>query len=111
MLIASSYGKVGAPDELVALAGDQMSRATVVGYGKTTDAQGAPCGNSALDQAADNLRLALRMGYNNLGLLRSDRRLRTLALTGRSQPNLKAWTIKERPPRDRSSPVKRHGAA
>jgi len=61
--------------ELVALAGDEASRAAVIGYGKTA---GSPRGRAVrqlgLDQAAANLRLAIALGYNDLGTLRSDPR-------------------------------------
>ena len=50
----------------------KLSRAAVIGYGKTdcSTPQGDAVRQLGLDQAAANLRLALTMGYSDLGTLR-----------------------------------------
>jgi hypothetical protein len=64
-----------APKELVALAGEEASRATLIGYGKTAmNPHGGAVRQRGLDQAATNLRLAITLGYSELGKLRSDPR-------------------------------------
>jgi tetratricopeptide (TPR) repeat protein len=61
------------PAELVALAGEQASRATLIGYGKTKlSDQGKLVRRLDLNQAAANLRLAIVLGYNDFAKLRSD---------------------------------------
>ena len=76
-----------------------MSRATLIGYGKTAlTAQGETVRQLGLDQAAANLRLAFAHGYNNLGLLRSDRRYALLLSRDDLKPMLKALDDQERSP-------------
>ena len=78
-----------APKELVALAGEEASRATVIGYGKTTvNPQGGAVRQLGLDQAAANLRLAITLGYSDLGTLRSDPRYELLLSRGDIGPLL-----------------------
>ncbi len=58
--------------ELVDLAFRQLERALVIGYGKTPVAdRAAAVRDLDLAQAADNLRLAIAGGFNDLGKLRS----------------------------------------
>ncbi len=84
--------------ELVALAGEELSRATVIGYGKTTvNADGTAVRQLGLDLAAANLRLALTMGYNDLGTIRSDPRFALLLSRDDLQPQLKERETKNRP--------------
>ena len=71
------------PNDLVALAGEEASRAAVIGYGKTAlDAQGETVRQLELDQAAANLRLSFTMGYSELGKLKSDPRFARLLSRG-----------------------------
>ena len=65
--------KPGSARELARLALQQTSRAALIGYGKT------PLGEAAmnvrgrdLDQAAENLRMAISLGFRDLDMLRAD---------------------------------------
>jgi hypothetical protein len=72
-----------APKELVALAGEEANRASLIGYGKTTlTEQGEFVRQRGLDQAAANLRLAIDLGFSDLGMLRSDPRYALLLSRG-----------------------------
>jgi hypothetical protein len=63
------------PGELVELAGEEAKRASVIGYGKTVvNERGGSIRQRDLDQAAANLRLAIALGFRDLGMLRSDPR-------------------------------------
>ena len=85
------------PNELVALAGEEANRAAVIGYGKTAlNTQGQAVRQFGLDQAAANLRLALTMGYSDLGKLQSDPRLVPLLSRDDLQPLFKALETKNR---------------
>jgi tetratricopeptide (TPR) repeat protein len=67
------------PSGLIMLAGEEMSRATVIGYGKTPlTPQGESVRKLELDEAAAHLRLALSLGYRDLAALRADSRLAPL---------------------------------
>ncbi len=60
------------PSELVDLAFRQLERALVIGYGKTSVSDRARAVRELeLDQAADNVRLAIARGFNDLRKLRS----------------------------------------
>jgi eukaryotic-like serine/threonine-protein kinase len=64
-----------ASGERIALVGEELKRASVIGYGKTTvPAEGRLVRELVLDQAAANLRLAIGLGYSDLDMLRSDPR-------------------------------------
>jgi hypothetical protein len=87
-----------APRELVALAGEELNRATVIGYGKTTvNALGDAVRQLGLDQAAANLRLALTMGFSDLAMIRSDPRYASLLSREDLERMIKALETKDRP--------------
>ncbi len=60
------------PIELIDLAFDQLGRALVIGYTKTpVSERGKAVSESDLEQAADNVRLAIARGFNDLRKLRA----------------------------------------
>jgi serine/threonine protein kinase/tetratricopeptide (TPR) repeat protein len=87
-----------APGELVALVGEELNRVTLIGYGKTTvGALGGSVRQLDLDQAAANLRLAIALGYSDLGRLRSDPRYAILLARDDLKPLIKALETRDRP--------------
>ncbi len=62
-----------APLDLAKLALEQTRRAALIGYGKTPiDGQAESVRRLDLDQAADNLRMAVSLGFRDLAVLRAD---------------------------------------
>ena len=65
--------KEAEPQELARFALQQVTRAALVGYGKTPISEPAQTVRKIdLDQAADNLRMAVSLGFRDLGMLRAD---------------------------------------
>ena len=65
--------KEAEPLELAKLALQQVTRAALVGYGKTPISEPARSVREIdLDQAADNLRMAVSLGFRDLGMLLAD---------------------------------------
>jgi tetratricopeptide (TPR) repeat protein len=68
----SDLWKVRPPEELVALALKHASRANLIGYGKTpVSPQAKAVRELDLDQAADEVKLAIERGFKDLGMLKS----------------------------------------
>ena len=87
-----------APAELVSLVGEELNRALVIGYGKTTvNHYGDAVRELGLDRAATNLRLALGLGYSELGTIRSEPRYALLLSRADLQPMLNELETKNRP--------------
>ena len=65
--------KEAEPQELAKLALQQVTRAALVGYGKTPISEPARSIREIdLDQAAENLRMAVSLGFRDLGMLLAD---------------------------------------
>ena len=66
--------KSAPPRELAKLALQQSARAALIGYGKTPISEAATrVRQGDLDQAAENLRMAVSFGFRDLDMLRADR--------------------------------------
>jgi tetratricopeptide (TPR) repeat protein len=94
-----------AAGELVALADEEASRATLIGLGATPiSEEGQYVRQLDLDQAAAHLRLAIGLGYSDLTILRSNPRLAPLLLRDDIKPLIMRLETTDRSPGSSRSP-------